>query len=251
MAKADSKNQDRQLDRELKDLRRTFDDFRALLTLNLDVSKTALENSDRAVGRMTWIAGIAMLFISILTTGVVGFGIWSTLGLPAEAKDQVGTQVPPVVASQVAESVPKSVRDEIATQVPFALEQLRSTVIAEIVPTAYANIQTQSAIAASTAVQETSGNFIIVISSDLELEEATFELEKAKRLGYDPVVYKIGDYYATTVGRYFTEEQLRTDLEKVRTELEPRAYFLDLSISCPFPRFFNAGFYGCFSEPQD
>jgi len=200
---------------------------------------------------MTWIAGIAMLLISIFSAGGLAFGLWSKLGLPNEAKYQVASQVPPVVASSLSQSVPSYVETEIAGQMPVVVEQIRNTVIAEVVPTAFADIQTQSAIAASTAIQETIGNFTIVVSSDYDLEGAKFAANQAERFGYDPVIYKIGEYFATTVGRYSTEEQLRTDLEEIRKSYQPSAYYLNLSKSCPYPKLFSAGYYGCFEEPQE
>lgn len=251
MPSKDQPDKPNDLEGELNELRVAFDEFRSLLDANLEVNRTALEGTDRAINRMTWIASIAMFLITILSGGGLAFGLWSKLGLPEEARNQVATQVPVVVANHVAQAVPQAVRDDVSTQVPLVIDQLRSTVIAQVVPTAFTEIQTQAAVAAATAVQQTVGNFIIIISSDVDLEAAKVQEDQGKRQGYEPVIYKIGDYYATTIGRYSTEEQLRTDLDKVREELAPRAYSLNLEISCPYPKFFVSGFYGCFLEPQE
>jgi hypothetical protein len=231
--------------RELTELRSRVDSMNNIISSNLELSKSAIDSTDRTINRMTWIVGLSMSIITLLISVGIGLGIYGTISLPGEVIKQVSEKVPPSVADEVSVAVPNSVKTEISKMIPTVVMELNGTIVAQVVPTANIQIQTQAEISAKTAVNQSLGNFVIVISNDELLEYANIRANYAKGRGYNPTIYKIQKWFVTTVGSYSTVEQLNVDLEKVKIEIEKSAYSLDLKISCPHAMYNNSGYYLC------
>jgi hypothetical protein len=204
-----------------------------------------MEHTDRAVNRMTWIAGVAMTIITLLIGVGVGLGIYGTISLPGEVVRQVSEQVPPSVNNEVSRVVPDYVETEINKRIPTYVFELNSTVVAQVVPTPYSQVQTQSYISAATAVNQSLGNYTIAMANSESLDIALSRASYARNRGYKPTIYKMQQWYVTTIGTYYTKEQLNIDLAKIRIELAKDAYMIDLRSACANNLYDNWGFYIC------
>lgn len=107
------------------------------------------------------------------------------------------------------------------------------------------------ATATAITVDENTGDWTVIISSDVTLQQARYEVSRASNASYSSTIYKIGDYYATTIGKYKTKEEAQNAMIPIRAELNDQAYPLDMAESCPYPRYYEIeDFYVCFYTPQ-
>lgn len=110
----------------------------------------------------------------------------------------------------------------------------------------------QPAIERAVMLDESTGEWTIVISSAETLDVAKDVAEAAQESKYVATIYRIGEYYATTVGRFPSRGDAESANIAVRVDLIPSAFVMNLSNACPEPTFYEvSGFYGCFFENDE
>ena len=95
------------------------------------------------------------------------------------------------------------------------------------------------------------GDFTVVVSSREQLPDALVAAENVVQDGYDPTIYKVGDFYIVTVGRFQAKQLAQEFLVEARAKLHPTSYLLILADACPYTLYYQSGFYGCFLSPQE
>jgi hypothetical protein len=126
-----------------------------------------------------------------------------------------------------------------------ALQAAADAATAEAVPTALAAMATQSAELAAR------GQWTVVVASAGSIEDARSEADRILRVGYTSTIYKVGNFYAVTIGTFGTREQAEASLIEIRAAVQVSAFPLDLAQACPYQQYFQAGFYGCYFTPPE
>ena len=241
-----------EINRQLVDLKNDLHGLATNLESTLRLSESTLVNTDRQVTRLLRCIAIVFSVIALFTGGGLFFSFYTWISVQDEVESRVATQVPQQVAGAVQTAIPDAARYSAETQVAEEFNRLEATVEIQAATMVAEAVQTQLPPAAVTAVAEAEvGDYTIVVASENNLDAAVLNAEGLSQRGFDPKIYKIGEYYATTIGLFKTIDQLQSELLKARSEIVSSAYFLDLSVSCPYRKFFNAGFFGCSSESWD
>lgn len=87
-------------------------------------------------------------------------------------------------------------------------------------------------------LDEKTGDWAVVISTDPDLEGTEWEVETATDYGYGATVYLIDDWFVTTIGPFSTELQAESARITVRTtfpggDYRQGAYVVNLNTWCP------------------
>jgi hypothetical protein len=216
------------------------------------LAETSFAHTNRIVSWTLSIASISFAIIAILTVGASVFTYSRLEAIPADIAARVSTVLPDVAYVAAQTAVPEAVQYAAGTQVATEFEGLRTEIYAAAGTLVVEAVQTQAQLAAGTAVaQAERGKFTIIVASNIDLQAALASAESLRSRGYDPVVYKIGDFFTTTIGAFATEEELLPELLKAKAQITSSAYFIDLSRSCPFTRLFSAGYFGCSLTPWE
>ncbi len=180
----------------------------------------------------------------------MAYGLLNLDSLGKSTSARLLTQVPEQVSASLATTVPILAEESVGTQVANLLREMQPTLEVEVATRVAIAVQTQIPPAASTAVaEEVEGTFAIIVASDLTIENALNEQKRLEVSGYITKIYKIGEYFTTTIGEFHTEEEVQRQLIVIRDQVIESAYSIDLSNACPYSKFFNPGFFGCSLDP--
>jgi hypothetical protein len=216
------------------------------------VLRQMLENNHQQTNTLLQWVGIAVTLIVFLAGGSLAFGAYTWLTVGDDVQGQIETVVPAQARIGVLTAVPEAVESAAKSEAAAYIDLLRPTIEADLATEVYIAVQTSVPPVAEAAVAEAErGKFSIIVFSDPSIQIALTHQDQLIRDGYQPKIYKIGEYYVSTLFDFLTEEEVQRSLLEVKAQVEPSAYFIDLSKACPYEKLFNPGYWGCSLVPWE
>lgn len=227
------------------------------------LSESAQASTDRQVSRVLTLVTISFAAVALITTAGSLFFTFSTLSSVRERVDsEVSAEVPAAVARRLETQLPLAVSTALATTVPeqalMAAQIQSATEFASLRPTLEARAATMVAEAvgeqvppaASTAIAAAQTvEYAVITASASSLAEAEVAAERATAAGFRPTIFKIGQFFAVTLGPYSSGFELQAALFKARADIVESAYSIDLPASCPYSKLMPDGYYSCSFTP--
>jgi hypothetical protein len=194
-----------------------------------------------------WKQGLTWVIAIIIALGIIGTFVLIPQRIQADVTEQVSVAVETALAIEVAKSK-KEIQDALDEVNSAEKRALESAILAEEYAGDAKNYRDELLQIVSGFMGEV-GEYTVVISNSTDLEDSFSQVDKAKELGFDSAVYRIQDLYVTTVGQYPTESAQLDALNLIRELIMPNAYGLNLSVSCPFHKLHNQGYFMCSLQP--
>jgi|GEM_PF-6280815 len=195
-----------------------------------------------------------LAIVAVFAAIVISFLGW--LGISGTIDRNVEERVQQSVDQSIAQVV--SNFDNILVQAGNAAATSESASIraeaqssssASSAETAQAALSASFILSTQAAVAAGSGEWIVAIASLEQIEDALEVVDKAVKVGYQPVVYYFDGLFVPAIGIFQSKEEADITRLAVASTLRVDPALFDLKIACPFRSYDQRGFFKCYLNP--
>jgi hypothetical protein len=231
--------------------------------------KNATENAKNTLGvarelMLVIVLALLILFPKIVNSRLITAGFtkadiaglhWESVQKASEQAGEASQQIE--TANKKIDSVQKDL-DALATRttdpgVKTEVNRLKSELNQSAQTTKAANADLQSSLAIQESALQTvrpqsaadTGAWGVVTSSDKNLQEAQFEVNRAQKLGYQNTRLYSRENWFRTVIVFASVAEAQAALPALRAKIRDTVYLVDMSKWCPTPKQNDQGVFQC------